>query len=457
MIFHQPSNSQYNYSYNATVYQNISWQPHFHRNFEVICVLSGAVDCMVNGKRGVLKAGEFGMCLSNEVHEYRSVGASVSWVGVFSGDFVHAFEKQTKNKTGSDFRFVCPDECFRYLSAALLHPERPDLLTLKSCLYALCAAYGSQVPLVERTEKDNSPMRQIVDFIAENYRSRITLADLAGALGYDYSYTSRCFRKNFNQSFSEFINGYRIEPLDLAAFKQERARWMTGLERGGWSSCYLENHDLVRSVSRFGKDNPLAAKMLATVVLFEEGTPYLYMGEELGMTNYPFTEKGQFRDLQSKSDWDNMEKLGFSKDQILKVLQLQGRDNGRTPMQWTGGAEAGFTSGKSWIGVNPNKQTINVESEEQDPDSVLSFYKQAIRIRRRHLAAQYGSFSLVDKDNGQIYAWTRSMDGKTLFVACNFTDRMQPFPIPAGTKVLGNYDGILKDRLRPFEAVVVAC
>ena len=180
MIFHQPSNSQYNYSYNATVYQNISWQPHFHRNFEVICVLSGAVDCMVNGKRGVLKAGEFGMCLSNEVHEYRSVGASVSWVGVFSGDFVHAFEKQTKNKTGSDFRFVCPDECFRYLSAALLHPERPDLLTLKSCLYALCAAYGSQVPLVERTEKDDSPMRQIVDFIAENYRSRITLADLAG-------------------------------------------------------------------------------------------------------------------------------------------------------------------------------------------------------------------------------------------------------------------------------------
>lgn len=232
MIFHQPDNSQYNYSYNATVYQNISWQPHFHRNFEVICVLSGAVDCMVNGKRGVLKAGEFGMCLSNEVHEYRSVGASVSWVGVFSGDFVHAFEKQTKNKTGSDFRFVCPDECFRYLSAALLHPERPDLLTLKSCLYALCAAYCSQVPLVERTEKDDSPMRQIVDFISENYRSRITLADLAGALGYDYSYTSRCFRKNFNQSFSEFINGYRIEHALTLLTETDKSITDVALESG---------------------------------------------------------------------------------------------------------------------------------------------------------------------------------------------------------------------------------
>lgn len=126
-------------------------------------------------------------------------------------------------------------------------------------------------------------------------------------------------------------------------------------------------------------------------------------------------------------------------------------------MQWTNGTEAGFTSGKSWIGVNPNKQTINVESEEKDPDSVLSFYKQAIRTRRQHLAAEYGSFALVDKDNGQVYAWTRNFEKETLFVACNFTDLPQPFPIPDGTKVLGNYEGILKDRLRPYEAVVVSC
>lgn len=325
--------------------------------------------------------------------------------------------------------------------------------------------FGDPTPFVKNGPKIHDYLREMNREVLSSY-DWLTVGEGSGNtpeeglryVGEDRHELDECFIFTTMEALKPSpANGYRIEPLDLAAFKQERARWMTGLERGGWSSCYLENHDLVRSVSRFGKDDPLAAKMLATVVLFEEGTPYLYMGEELGMTNYPFTEKGQFRDLQSKSDWDNMEKLGFSKDQILKVLQLQGRDNGRTPMQWTGGAEAGFTSGKSWIGVNPNKQTINVESEEQDPDSVLSFYKQAIRIRRRHLAAQYGSFSLVDKDNGQIYAWTRSMDGKTLFVACNFTDRMQPFPIPAGTKVLGNYDGILKDRLRPFEAVVVAC
>ncbi|MBQ6020628.1 MAG: helix-turn-helix transcriptional regulator [Clostridia bacterium] len=232
MIFHQPDNSQYNYSYNATIYRDINWPPHFHRNFEVICVLSGEVDCMINGRRGRLKAGEFGMCLSNEAHAYRSVGASTSWVGVFSGDFVHAFERQTKNKTGDGFRFVCGNELYEYLSAALLRPERPGLLTLKACLYALCAAYCDCIALSERTEKDDSAMRRIVDFVSDNYRSRITLADVADALGYDYAYTSRCFHKIFRLSFPDFLNGYRIEHALTLLNETEKSLAEIALESG---------------------------------------------------------------------------------------------------------------------------------------------------------------------------------------------------------------------------------
>lgn len=250
-------------------------------------------------------------------------------------------------------------------------------------------------------------------------------------------------------------NGYRIKPFDLVSFKQERAKWMTGLEKGGWSSCYLENHDVVRSVSFFGKDHMLAAKMLATLVLFEEGTPFIYMGEEIGMTNFPFTRKDQLEDLQARSDWENMEKLGFSQDQILQVLQKQGRDNSRTPMQWTGGSEAGFTTGKSWMEVNPNKTTRNVEDELKDPESILSYYQEAIKVRKHHIAASYGTFRLIAEHHPAVYAWLRSCEGETLLVACNFTDQSQQFPIPQGTKILGNHAGMEADRLRPYEAIVV--
>jgi len=211
MIFHQPGNSFSNYTYNATIYHNVEWSHHFHKNFELIYVISGTVNCIVNHQADTLKAGDWGMCLSNEVHAIRSTEDSLFWVGVFSGDFVHAFEKQIKNKTGEHFKFRCSREIEEYLKAVLINETRPHIYVLKSALYAACSEYCRQIPLKERTNKHDILMKDIVDYISLNFQNKIELSDMSAALGYDYYYVSKCFHKIFSMSFTEFLNLYRLE------------------------------------------------------------------------------------------------------------------------------------------------------------------------------------------------------------------------------------------------------
>lgn len=211
MLFHQPTNSIGNYSYNCYRYQDICWDYHFHRNFELIYIVSGQVRCTINGKTAILDAGDYGLCLSNEIHAYQSVGQSASWVVVFSGDFIHAFEKQIKNKVGSGFRFQCSNKVTEYLKSVLFGPTEPSIYALKSCFYAVCNAYCSAVTLMEQAGKSDLLMRSIVEFIQANYRSPISLTDVADALGYDYYYISKSFHRIFNMSFSDFLNSYRLE------------------------------------------------------------------------------------------------------------------------------------------------------------------------------------------------------------------------------------------------------
>lgn len=211
MLFHQVKNSVGNFSYNAYFYTNIKWDYHFHKNFELIYVISGEVECTINGKTDILHPHEFGMCLSNEIHAYRSLGESKVWVGVFSGDFIHAFDKQTKNKTGEHFKFFCRPEVEQYLKFFLLVKECSDIYLLKSCLYAICAEYCKNIELRDATSKSDLLMQTITEYIKNHFQEHITLSDLAAASGYDYSYISRCFRKIFNMSFNDYVNIYRIE------------------------------------------------------------------------------------------------------------------------------------------------------------------------------------------------------------------------------------------------------
>lgn len=211
MAFHQYLNSTGNYSYNAYFYKDIEFASHFHKNFELIYVISGEVECTVNGKTDILHSHEFALCLSNEIHTYRSLGQSESWVVVFSGDFVHAFDKQTKHKTGTHFKFSCRPEVEHYLKSFLFVDDYSDIYLLKSCLYVVCAEFCRNIELKDASSKSDLLMRTITEYIDNHFQEPITLANLADVSGYDYSYISRCFNKTFNMSFNDYVNIYRIE------------------------------------------------------------------------------------------------------------------------------------------------------------------------------------------------------------------------------------------------------
>ena len=211
MIFHQPVNSQSNHSYNARIYQFENWEPHFHKNFELVYVISGEVVCTANDKTELVKTNEFVIFLSNEIHSITPIEDAVYWVGVFSGDFVHSFEKHTKNKKGNKLNFCCEDSILQYLKSNLITEEMPPVYILKSCLYAVCNEYISQVKLTEHNNKTFALMNTLIDFISENYKNKISLKDASKRLGYNYHYLSKKFNKTFSMSFIEYLNSYRLE------------------------------------------------------------------------------------------------------------------------------------------------------------------------------------------------------------------------------------------------------
>ncbi|MBQ8804206.1 MAG: helix-turn-helix transcriptional regulator [Tyzzerella sp.] len=249
VLFHQPQNCLSNYSYNVCIYKNIKWNYHFHKNFELIYVISGEVECTINGKTDVLRANEFGLCLSNEIHAYHTLGESKAWVGVFSGDFVHAFEKQTKNKTGEHFKFRCRPEIENYLKTTLLTKECPETYILKSCLYAVCAEYCNNVKLKELSTKSDLLMRTITDYIANNFQNKLDLADLAKISGYDYCYISRYFHKIFHMSFNDYLNSYRLEHALMLLTETDKSVTDIAYE-SGFQSIRSFNHNFKKMTGK---------------------------------------------------------------------------------------------------------------------------------------------------------------------------------------------------------------
>lgn len=211
MIVHQPTNSMSNYSYNAFFYTDKSWDFHFHKNLELIYVLEGAVNCTVNNASYRLTAGDFGLCLSYDIHRYAPENNTTYWVLVFSEDFVRYFSNQLTGKTGNGFSFRCDSDEERYIRSHIIDNPSPSILTLKSCLYAICEKYKSTVNLIEKDNKRKLMMSDIADYIAENHKGKLSLRSLAAWLGYDYNYMSRYFHNMFNMTFTDFMNIYRLE------------------------------------------------------------------------------------------------------------------------------------------------------------------------------------------------------------------------------------------------------
>ena len=260
------------------------------------------------------------------------------------------------------------------------------------------------------------------------------------------------------------IEKWGYEHPKMPVVREILNKWQIELEGKAWGSLYWDNHDQPRVVSRFGNDAPawrvLSAKMLATCLHMMKGTPYIYQGEELGMTNTHFSSIEDCRDIEEINAYKQYvtDHKMVSSEEMLKCFDAVARDNARTPMQWDDSENAGFTKGTPWIKVNPNYKEINAASQTDDPDSVFNYYKKLIKLRHENPIMVYGLFKPMLTDNDAIYAYERELDGKKLVVACNWTKESQKcnlFDETEGSELISNYDTHEKGILKPYEARAV--
>lgn len=258
-----------------------------------------------------------------------------------------------------------------------------------------------------------------------------------------------------------------LAPLDFIAFKDTFRKWQVELYDKGWNSLFGNNHDLPRMVSRWGNDKEYrveSAKMLATMLHMQKGTPYVYQGEEIGMTNVKFQSIKDYNDIEGLNMYNERISLGYSEEEVMESLYAKGRDNARTPMQWDDSENAGFTKGKPWLGINENYKYINVEKDKNSENSIFEYYKKLIKLRKEENVIKYGTFELLLKDHKEAFVYTRSYNNENLLVICNFygnnitIDLGKEFEDRELEILISNYsnNNILNSqiKLRPYETIV---
>ena len=256
-----------------------------------------------------------------------------------------------------------------------------------------------------------------------------------------------------------------VKPLDLLDLKKVLSKWQTELEGEGWNSLFWNNHDLPRIVSRWGNDREYrveSAKMLATLLHGMKGTPYIYQGEELGMTNVRFEDINEYNDIETLNMYKDRISKGYSHDEIMASIYAKGRDNARTPMQWDSTENAGFTTGKPWLKVNKNYKFINAEDCLQDKDSIFYHYKKLIDIRKHNDTIIYGDYKLLLPEDKNVFAYSRELNGDKIVVVCNFYNKEINLNFKEDFNnveiLLSNYKDssiLMKDlKLRPYEAIM---
>lgn len=257
-----------------------------------------------------------------------------------------------------------------------------------------------------------------------------------------------------------------LVPFDFGKLKNILFSWQTGMsDHNAWNAVFWCNHDQPRVVSRFGDEGEYwaqSAKMLGTVVHCLRGTPYVYQGEEIGMTNAGFTSLEQYRDVESLNHYHILRARGLHEDSVYDILRVHSRDNARTPMQWDASTHGGFTTAKPWLSVNPNHTRINAAAQVGDPDSVFSHYRKLIALRKQYDVIAYGDFAPLDETHPSVLAYTRQLDGEQLVVVNNFyrteADWTCPINLDGFTCLLSNYpDAAVQTKLhlRPYESLVL--
>lgn len=255
--------------------------------------------------------------------------------------------------------------------------------------------------------------------------------------------------------------------FNLKKLKKALSSWQTKLYGKGWNALYLENHDQPRVISRYGSEKfrVQSGKMLATMYMMQSGTPFIYQGQEIGMTSIRLPELSMYKDVATLNTYNIFKKLGFSHENIMKRAMHASRDNARTPVQWTAGKNAGFTTAdEPWFYINPNYTEVNVEAAEKDPDSILNYYRKLIKFRKENDIVKYGDFKEYYENNDKMYVYERNYEGKKMLVICSFSDKIMRFKAPKGYDlamgkvVLSNYDavnpGFDSFNLKPYETKV---
>jgi len=284
-------------------------------------------------------------------------------------------------------------------------------------------------------------------------------------------------RKELNMLFQFEIMGidsglngkWEVIPWKLTEFKRIMSKWQLGLKGRGWNSLYLNNHDQPRMVSRFGNDTRYraeSAKMLATMLHTLQGTPYIYQGEEIGMTNVRFPSIDDYRDIETLNIYrETVAEGGADSASVMSSIYSKGRDNARTPFQWDDSKNAGFTNGEPWIKVNPNYKEINAQQAEAEPNSILNYYRKLIKLRKENLILVYGDYVQILEEHEAIYSYIRNLEGDRLLVILNFKDKPVQFELPGNIRyshkelLISNYDVFENQSLeglvlRPYEARV---
>lgn len=305
----------------------------------------------------------------------------------------------------------------------------------------------------------------------------ITVGEMPGASVEDAKLYTGQEREELNMVFTfehmDLDSGpkgkWDLKKLNLLDLKENISKWQTGLNGVGWNSLYLNNHDQPRMVSRFGNDQEYrveSAKMLVTFLHMLQGTPYVYQGEEIGMTNVRFDSIDDYKDIEILNMYN--EKVIQGNEDPAKVMEsiyVKGRDNARTPFQWDDSENAGFTTGEPWLKLNPNYTEINAKQAVQDPDSIYHYYRKIIALRKAHPIIVYGDYELILPEHETIFAYTRTYEGEKLLVITNFSSDEAQFTLPANVTMpsvellISNYDveeteEISSINLKPYEARV---
>ena len=333
--------------------------------------------------------------------------------------------------------------------------------------------YGDMFPYVANGPRVHEYLKEMNRRVLSRYNlmtvgeaAGVTLEEAAKYACSDGSELGMVFHFEHTDSVQEegsVIGKWTTRKPRMSEIRKVLNKWQLGLEGRAWNSLYWDNHDQPRAVSRFGNDSEewraLSAKMLAICLHMMKGTPYIYQGEEIGMTNTCFRSLEDCRDIEEINAYRQyVSDLKITDaDTMLRCFDAVARDNARTPMQWDDSENAGFTSGEPWIPVNPNYKTINAEAALADPDSVFWFYRDLIRLRHKCPVIVYGSFEPLMEESEAVYAYRRRLGDQVLTVACSWTDKDQACSLfeEKGTELISNYKTHKEGVLQPYEARVM--